>query len=88
MKLDLIDYRYLDFLDGRSFLKFILSCDSYLNRSNNQYVIAMRSIYLSPKATEGIYLFYPHNGLHFKVSYKAYNLHVLLSVMCIGIFSY
>ena len=67
---DLIDYRYLEFLDGRKFLKLILTCDYYSNRSNNQYVITMKSIYLSPKAAEGIYLFYPHNGLHFKVSHR------------------
>ena len=81
VKLDLIDYQYLSFLDGKNFLKFILPCDSYPNRSNNQYVISVRSIYLSPKATEGIFLFYPHNGLHFKVRHKAYDLHVLLSIM-------
>lgn len=87
MKLDLIDYQYLDFLNGNSLISFLL-CDLYLNRPNNdQLIITMRSIYLSPRAEEGAYLFYPHNGLHFKVT-RFYDLHVYVMVCHLGIFSW
>lgn len=89
MRLGLIGYQYLDFLTGKNFIEFILLCDSYLNRlSDYQFVITMRSIYLSPKAEEGVLLFYPHNGLHFGVTILMTLVYYYIIIYYIDIFSY